>query len=98
MNKTCSAGHPCNYRYQSSGSVGWGCNYTGYCDFQLPRDSRLQPVKAEWIVKEVDCTNIEKELNAFSEQGFKIWSIRATQYTKYEIIVYKEEKNEIEQT
>ena len=41
--KTCSAGRPCQYRFQHSGTVGWGCNYEGYCDFQLPRDSRMQP-------------------------------------------------------
>lgn len=37
--KTCSVGHPCEYRCLG-GTVGWGCKYTGYCDFQLPRDSR----------------------------------------------------------
>ena len=39
-NKACSQGSPCPYRCQNSGSIGWGCNYLGYCDFQLPRDSR----------------------------------------------------------
>ena len=40
MAKTCSVGHPCAYRYTDSGSLGYGCSYTGYCDYQLPRDSR----------------------------------------------------------
>ena len=36
--KTCTAGNDCEYRYISS--AGCGCNYTQYCDFQLPIDSR----------------------------------------------------------
>lgn len=38
--RTCSSGHPCAHRCLGSGSVGYICNYIGYCDFQLPRDSR----------------------------------------------------------
>lgn len=30
----------CAYRFQSGSSSI--CNYVGYCDFQRPRDSRLQ--------------------------------------------------------
>ena len=40
--KTCSSGCPCEHRYQTSGTMGYGCNYTWYCDFQLPRDSRRE--------------------------------------------------------
>ena len=40
MNRTCHSGCHCQYRYQDSGTVGWSCKYEGYCDFQLPRDSR----------------------------------------------------------
>ena len=41
IDKTCSKGEPCQYRFQNG--AFWGCNYEGYCDFQLPRDSRMQP-------------------------------------------------------
>ena len=37
---TCSSDCHCQYRFQNT--IGWGCNYCGYCDFQLPRDSREQ--------------------------------------------------------
>ena len=40
-NKNCSAGIPCQYRFMKT--VGFGCKYQGYCDYQLPRDSRMQP-------------------------------------------------------
>ena len=40
MEQTCSNGY-CNYRYQNQTS--WGCSYQGYCDFQRPLDSRLNP-------------------------------------------------------
>ena len=39
MDKTCSNGE-CRYRYMSSGAIGYGCSYMGYCDFQRPLDSR----------------------------------------------------------
>lgn len=35
--KNCSAGSPCQYRVQDGSMLM--CNYQGYCDFQLPRDS-----------------------------------------------------------
>jgi len=44
MEKTCCAGEPCHYRLTGGGTGGFGCNYPGYCDFQLPRDSRMQPL------------------------------------------------------
>ena len=43
MDKTCSNGE-CRYRYQGTGTIGWGCSYTGYCDFQRPLDSRFVPL------------------------------------------------------
>jgi hypothetical protein len=42
IDRTCSSGCFCNYRYQ--GSCWWGCKYEGYCDYQLPKDSRMQPL------------------------------------------------------
>jgi hypothetical protein len=41
MNKTCTSGHPCKYRFQDTGAIGWGCSYESYCDYQLPKDSRI---------------------------------------------------------
>lgn len=41
-NKTCSSEHPCQHRTYGNGF--WGCGYGGYCDFQRPRDSRMQPL------------------------------------------------------
>lgn len=42
MNKTCTANCPCQYRITGPGSVvGYGCSYDNYCDYQLPRDSRM---------------------------------------------------------
>jgi hypothetical protein len=38
---TCNAGNYCSYRTLSDGTGGYGCKYEGYCDYQLPRDSRL---------------------------------------------------------
>ena len=38
MEKSCNSNGPCIYR--TIGGTFIGCNYTGYCDFQLPRDSR----------------------------------------------------------
>ena len=55
MEITCSGGHPCQYRFQGNGSVGWSCNYTGYCDFQLPRDSRWQPLSLNEPYKQCTC-------------------------------------------
>jgi len=43
-NKTCTSEHPCQHRLQCNGF--WGCNYGGYCDFKLPRDSRMQPLQS----------------------------------------------------
>ena len=41
---SCSSGSPCAYRCMSGGSMGFTCGYTGYCDHQLPRDSRMPPL------------------------------------------------------
>jgi len=38
--KTCASGQPCQHRTTNETSVEYGCNYSGYCDYQLPRDSR----------------------------------------------------------
>ncbi len=39
--KNCNACGYCRHQYLGTGiSSGCGCNYTGYCDYQLPRDSR----------------------------------------------------------
>lgn len=44
---TCIVGEECAYRNIKDGSR-FGCEYKGYCDFQLPRDSRGEiPVKEE---------------------------------------------------
>ncbi len=40
--KTCNDGGYCQYKVYS-GSL-WGCGYEGYCDFQRPKDSRMQPL------------------------------------------------------
>jgi len=42
MEKICTTEHPCPHR--TLGTTCYGCNYVGYCDFQLPRDSRMQPL------------------------------------------------------
>lgn len=39
--KTCNGGGYCLYRFMHS--MGWGCNYEGYCDYQRPMDSRAKP-------------------------------------------------------
>ena len=52
---TCNGGY-CSYRYLNSGSLGYGCNYGEYCDYQMPRDSRteqsrLDSVEHNWKLK-----------------------------------------------
>jgi len=37
--KTCSSMFECEYKAMGA-SIYNRCNYNGYCDFQLPRDSR----------------------------------------------------------
>jgi len=39
MDKNCSGDWKC-CAHSAQGTVGVNCNYCGYCDFQLPRDSR----------------------------------------------------------
>jgi len=36
--KTCNSDGYCAYRFLTQ--WGWGCNHSGYCDFERPRDSR----------------------------------------------------------
>lgn len=38
--KSCTQGSPCNYKVSTGTSIGSACNYDGYCDYQLPKDSR----------------------------------------------------------
>ena len=44
--KTCNSGSQCMHKVISGTSTTLGnqCNYEGYCDYQLPRDSRMQPL------------------------------------------------------
>jgi hypothetical protein len=42
VNKHCNNNGSCNYK--SFSNFGWLCGYTGYCDYQAPRDSRLSGV------------------------------------------------------
>jgi len=37
MNKTCNGGY---CQYKTHGGTMPGCTYTGYCDYQCPKDSR----------------------------------------------------------
>lgn len=39
--KNCDGGGYCSYKDQEGSLMR--CKYEGYCDFQLPRDSRMQP-------------------------------------------------------
>lgn len=45
VHKTCSAEY-CQYKTYG---VFPGCSYDGYCDFQTPRDSRMQPLTPTWM-------------------------------------------------
>lgn len=39
--KSCTTSNPCPFKlYNSEGF--FGCQYIEYCDFQLPRDSRMK--------------------------------------------------------
>ena len=51
INKTCSNG-VCQYRFQGSNSVGFQCNYWGYCDYQRPKDSRKPQLTIEDLQEE----------------------------------------------
>ena len=45
MDKTCSDGVKArNCQYAAEGGNYIYCKYEGYCDYQLPNDSRLQPL------------------------------------------------------
>lgn len=52
MDKICSDGF-CNYRIQGPGTIGSICQYQGYCDYQRPKDSRVQPLE----IKGIPCAN-----------------------------------------
>jgi len=39
--KTCNNGY-CDYR--TLNGINFGCKYEGYCDFQRPLDSRVEPL------------------------------------------------------
>jgi len=38
----------------------------------------------------ISATELDKELNAFSEQGYEIYKVWKVSYNQYEIIAYKE--------
>lgn len=40
---SCSSSSPCAYRCMAT--MGFTCSYSGYCDYQLPRDSRPLTLK-----------------------------------------------------
>jgi hypothetical protein len=40
--KTCNDGGYCQHKVYSGSLLG--CSYHGYCDFQRPKDSRMQPL------------------------------------------------------
>ena len=44
MEKTCSNGY-CIFKTLGNKemNLSYGCSYVGYCDYQRPRDSRMQP-------------------------------------------------------
>ena len=39
--KTCNAEY---CQYKTCGGTMPGCTYEGYCDYQTPRDSRMEPI------------------------------------------------------
>jgi len=43
-----------------------------------------------WYSKESDFCDLDRELNAFSKQGYEVFSIKEISYQKFRIIVYKE--------
>ena len=49
--KTCTGGC-CSYRFLSG--MGYGCNYDGYCDYQLPRDSRPYFPPSDFILHPIE--------------------------------------------
>ena len=44
--KNCNLGTTCQYRH--SKETGSMCSYEGYCDYQLPKDSRMQPLYPQY--------------------------------------------------
>ena len=50
----------------------------------------------KWIHKvDILIFELDRELNAFSEQGYEIYKLWKSSYGKYEIVAYKEEKDKI---
>ena len=50
----------------------------------------------KWIHKiDISVTELDRELNAFSSQGYEIYKLWKSSYGKYEIVAYKEEKDKI---
>ena len=48
----------------------------------------------KWFHKH-EVSDLDKELNAFAQQGYEIFKLWKVGYAKYEIVAYKEEvKNE----
>jgi len=50
-------------------------------------------MKQKWLVKEVSCTEMEKELNALGREEYKIYSINEMLNFNFRIIAYLEVKN-----
>ena len=59
--KTCCSNSPCRYRVLGAGSIGYCCDYDGYCDFQLPRDSRMQPFMTGLDYRQCLCQTSSKQ-------------------------------------
>jgi len=49
-----------------------------------------------WFIKEIEYADLDNELNAFSGQGYEIYSINETSYRVFRVIVYKEKTKEEE--
>lgn len=54
--RTCTAGLGCNYQLFGCGKIE--CSYPSYCDYQLPRDSRVFET-----IKEVKRKKVKNEPN-----------------------------------
>lgn len=54
MDKSCGHEKSCNYQYL--GSLGFMCAFSGYCDYQAPRDSR------NWVINNPDTGNTNNDL------------------------------------
>jgi len=74
--KYCNEGGYCGYRYQE-GSLQ-GCKYEGYCDFQLPRDSKPAEQTVPEDYQDVLAT-VMTERDKYREALEKIEKVLATQ-------------------